>query len=81
MPSLYTLFKYNNTLALLPNIFCICFRDGIVTTHELFDAIQKLRNAPDEYKTQRLLEVLDDDQDGEISLEELRKVSIICDVP
>jgi len=47
--------------------------DGIVTTDELFDAIRKLRNAPDETKTQRLIEVLDEDRDGELDLEELRK--------
>lgn len=47
--------------------------DGIVTTSELFDAVKKLRNAPNEAKTIRLLEVLDEDNDGEISLEELRK--------
>ena len=52
-------------------------RDGIVTTKELFEAIQKLRNAPDEAKTMRLLEVLDRDADGEIELEELRRVLFI----
>ena len=51
-------------------------RDGIVTTDELFDAIRKLRNAPDETKTQRLIEVLDEDRDGELDLDELRKVSL-----
>ena len=45
-----------------------------MTTQELFEAIQKLRNAPTETKTQRLLEVLDEDKDGAINLEELRKV-------
>lgn len=45
-----------------------------MTTSELFDAVKKLRNAPNEAKTIRLLEVLDEDNDGEISLEELRKV-------
>ena len=56
------------------NLFTLRFRDGIVTTHELFEAIQALRNAPDEAKTKRLLEVLDQDSDGEMNLEELRMV-------
>lgn len=47
--------------------------DGIVTTQELFEAIRQLRNAPDETKTQRLIEVLDEDKDGELDLEELRR--------
>ena len=38
--------------------------------------MRKLRNAPDETKTQRLIEVLDEDKDGELNLEELRKVSM-----
>ena len=46
-----------------------------MTTEELFEAVRKLRNAPDETKTQRLIEVLDEDNDGELNLEELRKVS------
>lgn len=50
--------------------------DGIVTTEELFEAVRKLRNAPDETKTQRLIEVLDEDKDGELDLEELRNVSM-----
>ena len=36
--------------------------------------MRKLRNAPDETKTQRLIEVLDEDKDGELDLEELRNV-------
>jgi len=46
--------------------------DGVVSTQELFEAIQKLRNAPDQLKTHRLLQVLDQDSDGAIELEELR---------
>ena len=46
-----------------------------MTTQEIFDAIRLLRNAPDETKTQRLIEVLDEDKDGELDLEELRRVS------
>jgi len=46
--------------------------DGIVTTHELSEAISKLRNAPDEAKTKRLLEIVDDDRDGVIDLNEMR---------
>ena len=62
------------TYSISDNVFLFFYRDGIVSTAELFEAIQKMRNAPNEVKTQRLLEVLDDDKDGEISLDELRKV-------
>lgn len=46
--------------------------DGIVTTHELSEAIRKLSNAPDEVKTQRLIEIVDQDKDGVIDLNEMR---------
>lgn len=46
--------------------------DGIVTTHELSEAISKLQNAPDEEKTKQLLEIIDDDRDGVIDLNEMR---------
>jgi len=47
-------------------------QDGIVTTRELEQAINALRNAPDEAKAKRLIEVIDEDKDGVIDLEEMR---------
>lgn len=46
--------------------------DGVVTTAELFEAINKLRNAPTMEKTVHFIKTIDEDSDGFIDLDEMR---------
>lgn len=51
--------------------------DITVTTEELAEMLKAIAQVTDEEKVQRICSVMDDDQDGNISLDELSKVNIL----
>jgi len=53
--------------------------DGIVTTDELLEAMQRLPNAPSLERMQSLIELMDEDKDGIIDLEEMKNAIRILD--
>lgn len=62
------------------NYFTICFKifSELIKIDELIASVRKLQNIPDEYKLQKISEVLskiDDDHDGSIRLDTVLKVS------
>jgi Ca2+-binding EF-hand superfamily protein len=52
-----------------------CARDNIVSINEMLLALRRLQKVPNETKLQRIIEVLDDDQDGNINVNLALKVS------
>ena len=55
-------------------MFCVFFRINLVSINEMVLAMRRLQKLPDETKLQHIMDVLDEDHDGNIDIDDALKV-------